>query len=431
MEEYELEHTGYARQEAVLVRGGNRLCGELTVQGAKNSTLPLLAAALLCEGETVLHNCPALSDVHTAVTILRRLGCRCTHTGDTLTVCADGMTRCDIPHSLMREMRSSIVFLGAILSRCGEARLSFPGGCELGPRPIDLHLQGLAQMGVRQLPAAPGQLTLYAPAGLRGAEICLSFPSVGATENLLIAAAGTPAETKITGAAAEPEISDLLAYLRGCGALIESQPDGAILVQGREALTGCCHAILPDRIEAATYLAAAAITGGEITVYASPEHLAAPLAALRRMGCRITTGEQSITLTAPEHLQGAGSIVTLPYPGFPTDLQAIFMALAAAAEGYTAFTETVFPRRWAHVEELRRLGADITVVGSHAVIRGAHLIGSALTCTDLRAGAAVVLAALAAKGESSVTAISHIERGYADFVPTLRHLGADICLTEV
>ena len=173
------------------------------------------------------------------------------------------------------------------------------------------------------------------------------------------------------------------------------------------------------------------ITGGEITVYASPEHLAAPLAALRRMGCRITTGEQSITLTAPEHLQGAGSIVTLPYPGFPTDLQAIFMALAAAAEGYTAFTETVFPRRWAHVEELRRLGADITVVGSHAVIRGAPLIGSALTCTDLRAGAAVVLAALAAKGESSVTAISHIERGYADFVPTLRHLGADICLTEV
>ena len=173
------------------------------------------------------------------------------------------------------------------------------------------------------------------------------------------------------------------------------------------------------------------ITGGEITVYASPEHLAAPLAALRRMGCRITTGEQSITLTAPEHLQGAGSIVTLPYPGFPTDLQAIFMALAAAAEGYTAFTETVFPRRWAHVEELRRLGADITVVGSHAVIRGAPLIGSALTCTDLRAGAAVVLAALAAKGESSVTAISHIERGYADFVSTLRHLGADIYLTEV
>ena len=187
MEEYELEHTGCARQEAVLVRGGNRLCGELTVQGAKNSTLPLLAAALLCEGETVLHNCPALSDVHTAVTILRRLGCRCTHTGDTLTVCADGMTRCDIPHSLMREMRSSIVFLGAILSRCGEARLSFPGGCELGPRPIDLHLEALRKLGA-EIREEHGCLLCTAPGGLRGGFVSLAFPSVGATENLLLPA---------------------------------------------------------------------------------------------------------------------------------------------------------------------------------------------------------------------------------------------------
>lgn len=412
------------------ITGGNRLSGTIAAHGAKNAVLPILAATVLCS-RSEIKNCPNLSDVAVSCHILRHLGFAVERARDTLIITREDTGCRDVPSEWMRAMRSSILFLGGMLARCGSVTLCPPGGCALGGRPIDLHLSALRQMGA-VISEEGDTLRCAAPGGLHGAAVQLPYPSVGATENLLIAAAGTPAETKITGAAAEPEISNLLAYLRGCGALIESQPDGAILVQGRAALTGCCcHAILPDRIEAATYLAAAAITGGEITVYASPEHLAAPLAALRRMGCRITTGEQSITLTAPEHLQGAGSIVTLPYPGFPTDLQAIFMALAAAAEGYTAFTETVFPRRWAHVEELRRLGADITVVGSHAVIRGASLIGSALTCTDLRAGAAVVLAALAAKGESSVTAISHIERGYADFVPTLRHLGADIYLTEV
>ena len=411
------------------ITGGNRLSGTMAAHGAKNAVLPILAATVLCS-RSEIKNCPNLSDVAVSCHILRHLGFAVERARDTLIITREDTGCRDVPSEWMRAMRSSILFLGGMLARCGSVTLCPPGGCALGGRPIDLHLSALRQMGA-VISEEGDTLRCAAPGGLHGAAVQLPHPSVGATENLLIAAAGTPAETKITGAAAEPEISDLLAYLRGCGALIESQPDGAILVQGREALPGCCYAILPDRIEAATYLAAAAITGGEITVYASPEHLAAPLAALRRMGCRITTGEQSITLTAPEHLQGAGSIVTLPYPGFPTDLQAIFMALAAAAEGYTAFTETVFPRRWAHVEELRRLGADITVVGSHAVIRGASLIGSALTCTDLRAGAAVVLAALAAKGESSVTAISHIERGYADFIPTLRHLGADIYLTEV
>lgn len=411
------------------ITGGNRLSGTIAAHGAKNAVLPILAATVLCS-RSEIKNCPNLSDVAVSCHILRHLGFAVERARDTLIITREDTGCRDVPSEWMRAMRSSILFLGGMLARCGSVTLCPPGGCALGGRPIDLHLSALRQMGA-VISEEGDTLRCAAPGGLHGAAVHLLYPSVGATENLLIAAAGTPAETKITGAAAEPEITDLMSYLRACGALIESRPDGTILVQGREALTGCCHTILPDRIEAATYLAAAAITGGEITVHASPEHLAAPLAALRRMGCRITTGEQSITLTAPECLQGAGSIVTLPYPGFPTDLQAIFMALAAAAEGYTAFTETVFPRRWAHVEELRRLGADITVVGSHAVIRGAPLIGSALTCTDLRAGAAVVLAALAAKGESSVTAISHIERGYADFVPALRHLGADIYLTEV
>ena len=411
------------------ITGGNRLSGTIAAHGAKNAVLPILAATVLC-GRSEIQNCPDLSDVAVSCHILRHLGFAVERAGDTLTITREDTGCRDVPPEWMRAMRSTILFLGGMLARCGSVTLCLPGGCALGGRPIDLHLSALRQMGA-VISEEGDTLRCTAPGGLHGAAVHLPYPSVGATENLLIAAAGTPAETKITGAAAEPEITDLMSYLRACGALIESQPDGIILVPGREALTGCCHTILPDRIEAATYLAAAAITGGEITVRTSPEHLAAPLAALRRMGCRITTGEQSITLTAPERLQGAGSIITLPYPGFPTDLQAIFMALASVAEGYTAFTETVFPRRWAHVEELRRLGADITVAGSHAVIRGASLIGSALTCTDLRAGAAVVLAALAARGESTVTAISHIERGYADFVPTLRRLGADICLTEV
>lgn len=411
------------------ITGGNRLSGTIAAHGAKNAVLPILAATVLC-GRSEIQNCPDLSDVAVSCHILRHLGFAVERAGDTLTITREDTGCRDVPPEWMRAMRSSILFLGGMLARCGSVTLCLPGGCALGGRPIDLHLSALRQMGA-VISEEGDTLRCTAPGGLHGAAVHLPYPSVGATENLLIAASGTPAETKITGAAAEPEITDLMSYLRACGALIESRPDGTILVQGREALTGCCHTILPDRIEAATYLAAVAITGGEITVHTSPEHLAAPLAALRRMGCRITTGEQSITLIAPERLQGAGSIVTLPYPGFPTDLQAIFMALAAAAEGYTAFTETVFPRRWAHVEELRRLGADITVAGSHAVIRGTPLIGSALTCTDLRAGAAVVLAALAARGESTVTAISHIERGYADFVPTLRRLGADICLTEV
>lgn len=412
------------------ITGGNRLSGTIAAHGAKNAVLPILAATVLCS-RSEIKNCPNLSDVAVSCHILRHLGFAVERARDTLIITREDTGCRDVPSEWMRAMRSSILFLGGMLARCGSVTLCPPGGCALGGRPIDLHLSALRQMGA-VISEEGDTLRCAAPGGLHGAAVQLPYPSVGATENLLIAAAGTPAETKITGAAAEPEISDLLAYLRGCGALIESQPDGAILVQGREALTGCCcHAILPDRIEAATYLAAAAITGGEITVYASPEHLAAPLAALRRMGCRITTGEQSITLTAPEHLQGAGSIVTLPYPGFPTDLQAIFMALAAAAEGYTAFTETVFPRRWAM---WRNCAAWVRISRWSAVMQssgGRPLSGQPSPAPICAPGAAVVLAALAAKGESSVTAISHIERGYADFVSTLRHLGADIYLTEV
>ena len=365
MEEYELEHTGYARQEAVLVRGGNRLCGELTVQGAKNSTLPLLAAALLCEGETVLHNCPALSDVHTAVTILRRLGCRCTHTGDTLTVCADGMTRCDIPHSLMREMRSSIVFLGAILSRCGEARLSFPGGCELGPRPIDLHLEALRKLGA-ELREEHGCLLCTAPGGLRGGFVSLAFPSVGATENLLLAAA--------------------------------------------------------------TYMAAAAVTGGTVLLRdVNSEHLLPVLSAFESTGCAVMQSGSELLLRAPQRLKPVRHVRTMPYPGFPTDAQAPVMTMAAVGDGTSIFVENIFESRYKHAGELNRLGAKIKLEGKVAVIEGVpQLSGAPVSAEDLRGGAALVIAGLAAQGETQVMHPQYIDRGYAYFEENLRALGADV-----
>lgn len=408
--------------------GGNRLVGSVTAHGAKNAVLPILAATVLCHGAEI-KNCPDLSDVAVSCHILRHLGYAVGRQVDTLTLHREENGCRDVPPEWMRAMRSSILFLGGMLARCGGVSLCPPGGCALGGRPIDLHLSALRQMGA-VITEEGDTLRCTAPGGLHGAAVRLPYPSVGATENLLIAAAGTPAETEIRGAAAEPEITELIRFLRGCGVTIEASP-GAILVQGRDTLSGCTHTILPDRIEAATYLAAGAVTGGVVTVKCEPGHLAAPIAVLRRMGCKIKITGGSVALTAPEKLCGAGSIVTLPYPGFPTDLQAVFMAAAAGAKGYTAFTETVFPRRWAHVEELRRMGADITVAGSHAMLRGAALTGTALTCTDLRAGAAVVLAALAAGGESTVTGLSHIERGYAEFVPTLRHLGAEITIAEI
>ena len=408
--------------------GGNRLVGSVTAHGAKNAVLPILAATVLCHGAEI-KNCPDLSDVAVSCHILRHLGYAVGRQGDTLTLHREENGCRDVPPEWMRAMRSSILFLGGMLARCGGVSLCPPGGCALGGRPIDLHLSALRQMGA-VITEEGDTLRCTAPGGLHGAAVKLPYPSVGATENLLIAAAGTPAETEIRGAAAEPEITELIRFLRGCGVTIEASP-GAILVQGRDILSGCTHTVLPDRIEAATYLAAGAVTGGAVTVKCEPGHLAAPIAVLRRMGCKIKITGGSVALTAPEKLCGAGSIVTLPYPGFPTDLQAVFMAAAAGAKGYTAFTETVFPRRWAHVEELRRMGADITVAGSHAMLRGAALTGTALTCTDLRAGAAVVLAALAARGESTVTGLSHIERGYAEFVPTLRHLGAEITIAEI
>ena len=426
MEEYELEHTGCARQEAVLVRGGNRLCGELTVQGAKNSTLPLLAAALLCEGETVLHNCPALSDVHTAVTILRRLGCRCTHTGDTLTVCADGMTRCDIPHSLMREMRSSIVFLGAILSRCGEARLSFPGGCELGPRPIDLHLEALRKLGA-EIREEHGCLLCTAPGGLRGGFVSLAFPSVGATENAMLAACGAAGLTRICNAAREPEIVDLQGFLQALGARVTGAGTEEIHVSGGLPLHPGTYRVMPDRIVTATYLCAVASAGGQgVLRGARGDHVEPVTAALSAAGCRVRGIPEGLQIARDGPLRGIGALQTGPYPAFPTDAQPLLAAALAGGTGETAITETIFDHRFRYAQGLEALGAQVRAVGETLYLTGHPLHGGSVEAPDLRGGAALTLAALAAEGESRITGLLHIDRGYEALEQDLAALGADI-----
>jgi UDP-N-acetylglucosamine 1-carboxyvinyltransferase len=410
----------------LIIEGGRPISGVVTIHGAKNAVLPLLAASLLT-GKTTLTRCPALSDVATAVHILRRFGCAVSHTGDVLTVDATGeMTDCELPESLSREMRSSILFLGAMLARCGKARVSFPGGCELGPRPIDLHIAGLRKMGA-QIREENGMLDCRVDGRLRGAAIALPFPSVGATENLLLAAATAEGETILTNAAREPEITALCRFLNRCGGKI-ALSDDKIRVTGVPALHGCSFSVIPDRIEAATYLCAAAATGGEIELRrVCPEHLAAVLPFFEEMGCRLRIGADTIALEAPKRLTSAGLVKTMPYPGFPTDAQAPLMAALCRAKGSTLLIETIFSARYRHVGELIRMGAQIRLEGQAALVEGVETMhGAPVRCTDLRGGAALVIAALSAEGTTTLSETHHIERGYCDLAEQLCLLGANV-----
>ena len=409
-----------------IIRGGNRLEGALTIHGAKNAALPILAAAAIC-GDSVIHNCPDLTDITVAMEILRHLGCEARRQGDAIVTTQGQAGDCRIPDELMGAMRSSIVFLGGMVARHGCAELALPGGCELGARPIDLHLAALERMGAR-ITEAGGRLLCSAPEGLRGAKVDLSFPSVGATENTLIAAATARGETVLTGAAREPEILDLIDFLRACGAKIEVGLDGVIRVEGVKRLHGAEHRVIPDRIAAGTYLCAAAMTGGELLARGViPGHLDSSLSVLARAGCRIAAGPDWVRLAAPRRLSGFGTVKTMPYPGFPTDMQSVMMAAAAVADGPTVFVENIFESRYRHVPELRKLGAKILTEGRAAVVTGVEsLTGAGLLCTDLRGGAAVVLGALAARGESTVHGLAHIDRGYDDLEGNLSRLGAEI-----
>ncbi len=410
-----------------VVEGGRILSGEVSVQGSKNSALPILAASLLCGGESVLYNCPRLSDVEASLMILRYIGCSARREGETVIVDTASVTRCDIPSALTRKMRSSIIFLGAMIARFDRVRMSFPGGCELGPRPIDLHLSALREMGI-EICEEHGELDCCIKERLHGANIALTIPSVGATENIMIAAAVADGTTVISNAAREPEITDLADYLNACGARITGAGESTVIIDGVDRLHPATHAMIPDRIVAATLMSAAAVTGSDIRFKSIiPSHLDSVISAFKECGCDISFSGGGMTFRSPYRLCSPRLVRTMPYPGFPTDAQAPLMSVAAVADGLTVFVENMFESRYSHVSELCRLGADIRVEGRVAVVDGVKkLLSAHVRARDLRGCAALVVAALCARGKSEIEGIEYLERGYEDFELILSSLGADI-----
>lgn len=412
-----------------IVTGGKKLSGEIRIQGSKNSSLPILAATILNGQKSTLLDVPKIKDIKVMTQILEHLGAKIRTNGNIMEVDSKGVNTWEVPEILMREMRSSIVLMGAILGRFGKAKVSYPGGCELGPRPIDLHLKGLALMGVR---FSERHGFIYAKADeLKGAEIHLDFPSVGATENLMLAAVLAKGPTTIRNVAKEPEIVDLQNFLNRMGAFVKGAGTDTIKIQGctiYDLRPVNDYTVIPDRIVAGTYLVSAAITGGRIRLTnVIIEHLEPILAKLREMGCRIISNNGKIELFVDAPLKCLENLRTLPYPGFPTDMQAPMMALLSTVEGTSIINETVFESRFKHAEELKRMGANITINGNTAIIKGTDkLTGAIVEAKDLRAGAALILAALAAEGETTVEGACHVERGYEKIDENLRILGAEI-----
>ena len=408
------------------VFGGKTLSGKLKVQGAKNAVLPIMAASLIGGGVSRLEGCPQLSDLDASAQILQHLGCSVLREGDVITIDSSSMCRSHIPHELMLKMRSSVMYMGAILARKGEVRLSTPGGCELGSRPIDLHLKALSALGA-EISEEGGEVCCRAN-GLRGAHINLDFPSVGATENAMLAACAAEGETVITNAACEPEIEDLQNFLVSKGAYIEGAGSPVIRIRGFAPKEYVCHRIMSDRIVASTYLCAVASAGGEMLLEnVVPAHFSTVLTSLKAMGCGIISGQDYVRIRRTGALRASKPVVTKPYPGFPTDAQALLMAACLKADGTSVFVENIFESRYRHVPELCRLGADIRTEGRVAMVTGVErLCGAPVTACDLRGGAALVLAALAAEGETRVFDSGHIERGYESFDSCLAALGADI-----
>ncbi len=413
----------------MLIEGAKKLSGEVEVQGAKNSALPILAATILCKGENVLHNCSSLSDVDAAGKILRYLGGKVSRHHKTMLVNTDDLHRFDIPHSLMREMRSSIVFLGAVLARFKKAKLSFPGGCELGPRPIDLHLKALRLMGA-EIKEHHGVLDCSAPKGLKGTKIALSFPSVGATENIILAAVTADGTTTITNAAREPEICDLADFLNKCGARIYGAGEGTVVIDGVRKLNSTQHTIISDRIVAATLMSCSAITGSDIILRGIvAEHLGSVISIFEEAGCKVLCSNGNMYFQAPDKLKSVKGIRTMPYPGFPTDAQAPVMSALTIADGTTYFVENIFESRYKHAGELLRLGANIKIEGRVAVVEGVDsLSGAYIEAQDLRGAAALITAGLAAEGVTEVSGINFLERGYENFDIVLSDLGAKVRL---
>ncbi len=410
-------------EEKLKITGGRQLHGEISVQGAKNSALPLMAAALLCEGETVLQNVPQLSDVYAACRILNRLGCRASAEGNTVRIVRESAELYEIPDSDMRAMRSSIMFLGPILGSMKRCTLTMPGGCELGPRPINLHLDAMRAMGVRIREGA-GRIFCTAEK-LTGAQIHLPIPSVGVTENVLMAAVYAEGETVLTNAACEPEITDLAGFLNQCGAEIRGAGTHTVVIRGGKRLHGTEYRVMPDRIAAMSYLCAGAAAGGAICLKnAAPEDMKSCLDVLEQAGCRIGVCGNTIFLDRTGPLRAISYIRTMPYPGFPTDAQALISAVLCTAAGTSMLEETIFENRFKHMGELARMGADIRVSGRTAVITGVPALhGASVEAMDLRGGAALAVAAAGAEGETYLSGLHHLDRGYEHFAETFNTLG--------
>ncbi|MCI7612025.1 MAG: UDP-N-acetylglucosamine 1-carboxyvinyltransferase [Selenomonadaceae bacterium] len=419
--------------EKLIINGGKALRGRVKISGAKNAVLPIIAAALL--GQNVpskLEEVPALDDVHTLSAVLEQLGVKAEFDADknTLLVDSSQIASCEAPYDLVRKMRASFLIIGPLLARCGRAKISLPGGCAIGTRPIDLHLKGFEALGAR-IDIGHGYIEATAPEGLKGARIYLDFPSVGATENIMMAASMAEGTTIIENPAQEPEIIDLANYLNVMGARVRGAGTNVIKIEGVKSLTGKNYTIIPDRIEAGTYMVAAAMTKGDVYIEnAISEHLKPVIAKLKEAGVTIEENIDGIRVVCNRRTK-AVDIKTLPYPGFPTDMQAQFMALLAISEGVGRVTETVFENRFMHVDELKRMGANIRIDGRTSMVEGVdRLQGCTVKATDLRAGAAMVLAGLVAEGETRIGYIHHIDRGYDNLVTKLVMLGADIRRVE-
>jgi UDP-N-acetylglucosamine 1-carboxyvinyltransferase len=412
--------------DQLIIRGGKRLRGTVRVSGAKNAALPAMAAALLSEAPIRLENVPGLMDVRTIARLLRHMGVEVTGLGSpALTLCAAQVRTPEAPYDLVRTMRASVLVLGPLVARLGRARVSLPGGCAIGPRPINLHLMGLERLGAT---IHLDQGYVEAEAGrLKGERIAFDLPTVTGTENLMMAATLAEGTTVLENAACEPEVEDLARLLTRMGAKIEGAGTSTITVHGVPSLGGAEHGIVPDRIEAGTFAVAAAITGGEVElVDCRPEHLEPVLAKLEEAGCRVDQGPDRLRVAAPGRPR-AVNVRTQPFPGFATDMQAQMMALMTVAEGRSVIVETVFENRYMHVNELLRLGADITVAGNTAFVQGVEaLTGAPLMATDLRASAGLVVAGLVARGTTTVSRVYHLDRGYEAIEHKLTHLGADI-----
>ena len=413
---------------AYRIQGGRPLAGRLKIQGAKNSVLPILTATLLSPGVSVIHNCPKLSDVQVTLEILSLLGCKVEWEGESVRIDASQVRHSRIPEQLMGELRSSVVFLGALLSRCGEACMSYPGGCVLGPRPIDLHLMALRRLGAH-IQEKEGRLFCSGGGEMQGRELCLPLPSVGATENAMLAACGCEGVTKIIGAAREPEIEDLQCFLNAMGAKISGAGESVLTIQGGIPLHGAEHTVMGDRIVAATYLCAVGSAGGCVRLEgAGPDSLGAVISALEQAGADISQEDKAISITCADPLCGIAPVRTAPFPGFPTDAQPPLMAALCCGIGTTMFVETIFSNRYRHVDELCRMGADIHVDGRVAVVTGRQLHASLVRGRDLRGSAALAVAALGARGCTRLLGEEYILRGYQDFAGDLRKLGAEISI---